>query len=486
METNPKITNKRWDDEQFYKTRKEVLGRWATGAEVDIEESAEYLKTLGENKFVVPKVLEAKEKGICLSQPRGGFPLLDDMINLHKTLENEGDEHVLLPVTTDSYTRSERFADVEKGLEFCRKGNKLGINGYPTVNHGVKNGRKLQEATNRPLYALGGNPLPCLNAEISIASGFTGYLGSGICVPVAYSKHVSIEQGIKNYQYVDRLVSVYQEKGISIYRETAGFLTWVLVPPSVEIALNTIDALLAAEQGVKYYGLGHSAQLNFLQDAVAVAALTEICTEYLERFNYKDVNLFTTLLSYGGPFPENEALAYGTIGAVAAAAGLAGVQGVSIKTIDEAIAVPTEKNNAMATLVTRQVLNIIGKNRYPQTEEFKFEKELLKKEARSILNRALELGEGDVAKGAVIGFDHGILDCPWSPNLSVKGKVLGARDHTGAVRYLDPGNVPIPKEVMEYHKEQLDQKMEKKKGISEYDSLVEDLMIIAKGQSLTF
>ena len=55
----------------------------------------------------------------------------------------------------------------------------------------------------------------------------------------------------------------------------------------------------------------------------------------------------------------------------------------------------------------------------------------------------------------------------------------------GAVHYLDPGNVPIPKEVLEYHKDALRQKMDKKQGLTGYHILVEDLMTIAKGECLT-
>lgn len=480
-----KVKNKRLDEDQFFEMRKEVLGRWPTGQEIDLQEAVDYLKALPKNKSVVLAVLDAKEKGYCLTQPRGGFPLLEDMLHLHRTLEQDGDQYVLLPVTTDSYTRSERFSEVEKALEVCRKEKRPVLNGFPTVNHGVKNCRKLQESTSRPLYALGGNPLPCLTAEVSFASGITGFLGSGVCVPVGYSKYVSIEQGIRNYQYVDRLTSIYQEKGIPLYRETAGFLTWILVPPGIEIAMNVIDALLAAEQGVKFYGLGHSAQLNLVQDRATILALTEICKEYLDKFGYHDVNLFTTLLSYGGSFPENEAMAYATISMVAVVAGLTGVQGVSVKTVDEAKSVPTAENNALAAKATRQVLNIVGKNRYPVTPEVELEKELLKKEVRSVVDRVLELGDGDVAVGAVLAFHYGILDCPWSPNLCVKGKVLGARDHAGAVRYLDPGNMPIPKDVLEYHQEALNKRAQKENRPLNYEILMDDLMAVAQGKCLT-
>lgn len=480
-----KVRNRRLDPEEFQKRRQEVLRRWPTGGEAELEEAARYLRSLPPGKNMALKVREAKEKGECLSQPRGGFPLLEDMIRLHLTLERQGNLQVLLPVNTDSYTRAERYAEVAQALEVCRREKRSVLNGYPTVNHGVRNNRRLQESTSRAVYALGGNPLPELTAEISFASGFTGFLGSGVCVPMGYSKYVSIEQCIRNYQYVDYLTSLYGQRGVMLYRETAGFLTWVLVPPGIEIVLNTIDALLAAEQGVKMYGLGHSSQIHFLQDSAAIQAMLEVAGDYLARAGYGDVELYTSLIAFGGTYPENPAMAYATTALVGAAAGLAGAQGVSVKTVDEAKSVPTAENNALATLATRQALAIIGKNRHPPTPELALEVDLLKKEARSVIDRVLEMGDGDIARGAVLAFAHGILDCPWSPNMGVKGKVLGARDHAGLIRYLDAGHMPIPEDVLDYHRQELSKRAAAEKRPMNYEMVLDDLLRVAQGKDLT-
>ena len=51
--------------------------------------------------------------------------------------------------------------------------------------------------------------------------------------------------------------------------------------------------------------------------------------------------------------------------------------------------------------------------------------------------------------------EHGILDCNFSPWNHYKGKVLLVRDKEGALRYLDRGNIPLPEEVVEYHREKI-------------------------------
>jgi methylaspartate mutase epsilon subunit len=95
------------------------------------------------------------------------------------------------------------------------------------------------------------------------------------------------------------------------------------------------------------------------------------------------------------------------------------------------------------------------------------------------------MGEGDVAVGAVLAFDHGILDCPWSPNMCVKGKVLGARDHAGIVRYLDAGNMPIPKEVLDYHRQELNKRAKKENRLLDYEMVLDDLLKVAQGRPLS-
>ncbi|MFH1087953.1 MAG: hypothetical protein V1737_05140, partial [Chloroflexota bacterium] len=46
-------------------------------------------------------------------------------------------------------------------------------------------------------------------------------------------------------------------------------------------------------------------------------------------------------------------------------------------------------------------------------------------------------------------------DVPFSPNRNVRCKVMPARDVTGAVRFLDTGNLPFPSEVKEFHRQKL-------------------------------
>ena len=54
---------------------------------------------------------------------------------------------------------------------------------------------------------LTGTAMPKLTGEIGFAAGYSGYLGSGIAYTTSYIKEMSIEDGIRNYQYLDRLAA---------------------------------------------------------------------------------------------------------------------------------------------------------------------------------------------------------------------------------------------------------------------------------------
>ncbi|MCZ7559871.1 MAG: hypothetical protein M5U30_07375 [Burkholderiaceae bacterium] len=91
---------------------------------------------------------------------------------------------------------------------------------------------------------------------------------------------------------------------------------------------------------------------------------------------------------------------------------------------------------------------------------------------RGIVDRVLEIGDGDVAIGTVRAFEAGVLDVPWSPNRQVASRVLPARDADGYLRILDPGAVPIDPEVLEEHRVRLARRASREKLEMGYDLAV--------------
>jgi len=105
--------------------------------------------------------------------------------------------------------------------------------------------------------------------------------------------------------------------------------------------------------------------------------------------------------------------------------------------------------------MTRTAIYLARNIRLDSMPEFQAERDLIKREARAIVDKTLEMGDGDAAIGTVRAFAAGVLDIPWSPNRQVKSRVMPARDADGYLRIVDPGFMPFPKDVMEIHAEKL-------------------------------
>ena len=69
---------------------------------------------------------------------------------------------------------------------------------------------------------------------------------------------------------------------------------------------------------------------------------------------------------------------------------------VIVKTPHEAMGVPTKEANAQGLLCTKQVLYMLKDQEF-NNKEVKFEKEIIKKETRCIVDKCFEIGENDIA-----------------------------------------------------------------------------------------
>ncbi|MBQ3091324.1 MAG: methylaspartate mutase subunit E [Clostridia bacterium] len=479
------IKNKRWSDDEFYKVRKEILGTWETGAQVDLDDAIAFHKSLPEHKNFSAKLNKAKETGATLIQPRAGVGLIENHIELLKHLQDEG-EADLLPTTIDSYTRQNQYENCAEGIRREKEGMANGnyrpfLNGFPAVNHGVYGCRELVNALDTPLQVRHGTPDARLLTEITYAGGFTSYEGGGISYNIPYAKSIPIEQTMRDWQYVDRLTGIYEEAGVSINREPYGPLTGTLVPPCISHAVAIIEALAAAEQGVKNITVGYGQLGNLIQDVAAIRTLEELTNEYLERFGYIGVNVTTVFHQWMGGFPADEAKAFGVISWGAATAALAKATKVIVKTPHEAAGVPTKEANAQGLRATKQVVNML----FDQAvigARVEAEKAIIKHETRCILDRCIELGKGDIIVGTIAGINAGIIDIPFGPAKCNAGLMLPARDNDGAVRILNTGNLPFDNDLKTFHHDKLAERAKVEKRDVSFQMVIDDVYAIGRGR----
>lgn len=438
-------------EDDFLRMRAANLARWPTGDAVDLDEAVAYHHALPQHKQLAAAMRRAHAGRRCLTQPRGGFATLAMQKALMIALDRDGLADIV-PTTTDSYTRNEQFAAARKGAEESQRLGRSLLNGFPIVNNGVAVCRELIEAIDKPAIMLTGTAMPKLTAEIGFAAGYTGYLGSGIAYTTSYIKELSIEDGIRNYQYLDRLTALYAARGVELHRRQPGFLTGTNIPPCIAIAIGVLDCLLAAAQGVRHYGLELAQTLHLVQDAAAIAACEALAQEYLARKGHRDVFTPVTSLHWMGAWPHDEAQAATLVSYGGTLAAIGGATSVTTKTTHEAHGIPTPERNAEGLRMTRMAIYLARGIRLDGLPAYEREKALIAREVHAILDKVLEMGDGDAALGTVRAFEAGVMDVPWSPNRHVKSRVMPARDAEGFLRIFNPGALPLPRDVMEIHR----------------------------------
>ncbi len=477
------VFNKKLDDKAFYAIQEKVLQQYKTGKDVNFDEAILYHKQKKQSQNFAFALEKANREKKILIQPRCGVADVQKHIELIQYLHKEGSADCL-SATIDSYTRHNRFDEAEVGLKQSIEEGRSLLNGFPAVNHGVEKCRLMTNSVDAPVQVRHGTPDARLLAEITLAGGFTSYEGGGISYNIPYSKNNLLEQTITDWQYVDRLVGKYQEQGIVINREPFGPLTGTLVPPSISHVVAIVEALLAAEQGVKDITVGYGQSGHLFQDIAAIATLVDLTKYYLEKFGYNDITISTVFHQWMGGFPADEAKAYGVISYGAMSAALAGASKVIVKSPHEALGIPTASANARGLKTTRQVVDMLVDQKMKHNEILDSEINIINLEVHAMMNKLLELGNNDIAQGIIIGFKAGVIDVPFAPSQLNKGLVLPVRDNDGAIRMFEMGNLPFNEEIKAFHADKLKLRAKAENRTVDFQMVIDDIYAVGKGQMI--
>ena len=472
-----RIRNKKIDDDLLMKKRREELDRWPTGKEVDFDEAVAYQKSLPDSKIWWKVMAKLREEGRMSVFPRAGTPILEDMIELCQGLRESG--VVLIPVTTDSYTRLGQYEKVEEILKECYKTGRLLLNGFPIINYGVKKTRKLVESIDAAFSprAAGG--------EIAIAAGMTTEAGIGFLGFGSYSKNMTIQELIESSQNGMRTIGWYADKGVILCKDLHGWLPTAPFPLSVRIVGLIIEAVTAAEQGQKaLYPLVHCMG-NMAQDMAWIKLAPRLIREYLDKFGYEDCMIVGTCPAQTPLFPVATDLggAFAYLTYVAMVGSLSGSNAVDLRSIDEGAGVATKEAHEMSYRAAKWIFDVVREQKIElDIKDVETEEKVTETEVRTILDRILDLGDGDIVEGTAQAVESGVLDSPWSPNVTIKDNVLGVRDSRGACRYLEFGNLPIPEEIKDFHREKIAERERIEGKKVDYHTAVQDLFSLSKGK----
>lgn len=478
------IRNKKLSEEEFSKQRKDVLAMWPTGSDINLNEAVEYHKSMPPGKNGALKVLAAKSAHRTELFCSSGTDTITAHIELLKYCRNVGGVDYASSYI-DSFTRTGRFEMAEKGLKEAQKTGRQVLNGFPFVCHGVGGTRQIIEAVEMPVFVWGPAVDLRLVMEVGLAGGHTGYSGGPLISFWNYAKNVPLEKVIGSYQYVNRLMGYYEDMGVPILYGVSGAMPTV-TPPSLMTASKIIETLIAAEQGCKHIMLNNWAQGNLAQDIGSILTHSKLTNEYLRRFGYHDVETVTFSVDPTGRYPVDEPKVYSLISYFAMIGVLAGVQMMGVRTVDEAKHVPTKESISASHQCARMMINMLKdqKNELITSEAVKAEAWMEELETRAILDRVIEMGQGDVVVGAVRAVEAGVLDQSYATTQFVKGHVMGVKDAHGAARYLDHGGLPFTREIVEFHRDRIAERERRINRKVDYDALVNDITAISKGSLL--
>ena len=217
------------------------------------------------------------------------------------------------------------------------------------------------------------------------------------------------------------------------------------------------------------------------QDIAAVWSLKDLAKEYFSKYGYNDCELTTVFHEWMGGFPQDEAKAFAVISWGAAAAALSGATKVIVKTPHEALGIPTKEANAAGIRTTKQILNMLRDQKFVETKELDDEIAIIKAETHCILDKVLELGNGDFAVGTVRAFEAGVLDVPFAPSKYALNKMLPARDNYGAVRFYTVGNLPFTKDIVDFNKQKISERAKAEGRQVSFQMGIDDIYAISKG-----
>ena len=478
------IVFKKIEEDIFLENREKFLDKHKNFDNFDLETAIRFHKSLSETKNFSQKIKKMKKIGKKLIQAYTKETLLEDIIENLENLSKVGQADIL-SIIIDSHTRENNYENAKRGLEDSMKANKSLLNGFPLITYGVKLCRKIVNDTQVPIQIKHSSQDARLLAEMSFLSGFSSLDGGGISHNIPFSKSVQVKSSIEKWRYVDRLVGYYEEKGVHINREIYSPLTATLIPPSISNSIQILETLLAVEQGVKNISIGVAQYGNIIQDIASLQALREQVAEYLEKFSFKDIEINTIFNQWIGGFPNDEMKSYSLISYGATVGAFSKADRIFVKNPEE-----YNKNSLSNTMInslflTRAILEIEECQDIKFNEEIVFEKELIKKETKSIIEKIFSLSENSsLEDGISRAFEEGIIDIPFAPSKYNLGKVMPARDLEGMIRYLDIGNLPFDNEIKNIHLEKLKARAEKEKRELDFQMTIEDIFASSEGKLL--
>ena len=466
-------------DEAFRLEREKILASWPTGQEVwdaDIKKNHSIALKNMHNLLSYSQSSNFRP----LIQPRTGVAHTCDEIEILTFLRQQGLD--ISSIQLDAASRKNIYDKAREGVLRTEKGKQSFLNGYPVPVHGVKGVEEIVHAIDNPFQIRAGSPDHRLVYEIGLAGGASSLEGGFICYLYPYDKNTSPLESLFFWKYVDKLVDwYYKHFNIIINREYFGPLTCCLLEPTIPICINIVQAILSAKLGAKCISVGLAEQGNRSQDIAALRVLEKMTRRYLARYGFHHCTVTTVYHQYMAAFPNNKEKAGDLILNSSITGALSGTTRMMTKTPVEAHQIPSKEDNAEGLQLTHKGI-LLAREENINEKIVNQEMILLEKEVNTIISSIEDLANGSIARGAIRAFEEGILDIPFSPSIYNKNRLITARDCDGAIRFVNPEQLPFDKDIIDFHKEKIHQRMTRERTTRIYEILGNDLTRIWKDE----
>jgi len=254
-------------------------------------------------------------------------------------------------------------------------------------------------------------------------------------------------------------------------------------PDERQHGTQIIESLISAEQGVKSVFPQVNLQGCLAQDLGDMRVLPMLMRQYLDRFGYTDVTI-------PGVFREPVAsLSFPRLGSAFA---------TSVTRRPSPLWAGQRRGDEDGGRGRRRAQHGLSSAELPggpvdlrghgrpgvrgRQRRLRQEEEVAAAEVTAILDKVLEMGAGDIAVGTIKAVEAGVLDSPMSINIHAQDKVLGIRDRNGACRYLEFGNLPIPEEIKDFHRQKVAEREAAEGRTLDYYAGHRDFWAISKGR----
>lgn len=375
---------------------------------------------------------QAEQHGLVV-QPRMGFSDWQQMRDGLVAVK-ESALPTIGTITVDAMTRQGLVAKARKAVD---RGDKL--NGYPLASYSKAQNQQLLAdlmSDNFPVQVRHGTPVPEHVFQAAIAAGLTAIEGGPVSYALPYGrtllKHTfpAWRESLKSWARWGK------EQGVATHMESfAGCMMGQLCPPSLLVALGILEGLFIREQGIESLSLSLAQGTHSDQDIAALLALKDLMADYLP-----DVNSHIVAYTWMGVFPTAPDGAERLIRESARVATLGGAQRLIVKTIEEAVGIPSVASNLQALRwCCEEAAN--AKHLTPSLRQ----QELalgIRAEAEALITATLNLNS-DIEAAIQWAFKLGLLDVPFCLHPDNRDEARASVTADGFIDWVDVGRLPI-------------------------------------------